>query len=183
MIEVKQIKIQLTGMLICLVITLASVVTAQEAQPYQYTPPNYRNTFNQERRGYTAYGGFRAPASLSPFHGESVKFPDGSLSPMSSVHGYNDQSKFIERRKKDMHQDDRTNEVSALVQHSVHSYNFFSLFHSLSNSTYKTTNAFKFFEYFLHFNLNYRDSSIVSWWIISICVHVAQAIFKYLCAL
>lgn len=132
MIEVKTIKIQSIGIVMCLLVfMLASVVTAQEAQPYQYTPPNYRNSYNYERRGYTSYSGFRAP-SLSPYHGETVKFPDDTLSPMSPVHGYNDQNQFIERHKKDMHRSDEANEVSGLMKHRMFFYRFIYNLFSLS---------------------------------------------------
>lgn len=118
MIALNKIKIQLIGTLICLVvITLASIVTGQQAQPYQYPSP-YQNAFNYDRRAYSPYSGFRA-ASLSPNNGESVRFPDAHLSPMSSAHGINNQNAFIGRHKKDMSRNDRSSEVSELMQHRL----------------------------------------------------------------
>lgn len=127
MIAVNEIKMQLIGTLICLVvITLASVVTGQQAQPYQYPSP-YQNAFNHDRRSYSPYSGFRA-SSLSPNNGELVRFPDAHLTPMSAAHGIANQNAFIGRHKKDMSRNDRSSEVSGLMQH----YLFFVLLFSPS---------------------------------------------------
>lgn len=149
MIAVNEIKMQLIGTLICLVvITLASVVTGQQAQPYQYPSP-YQNAFNHDRRSYSPYSGFRA-SSLSPNNGELVRFPDAHLTPMSAAHGIANQNAFIGRHKKDMSRNDRSSEVSGLMQHYLFFLNYYFPFHSTQSKKYIfiQRNAFKFFKYF-----------------------------------
>lgn len=82
----------------CIVIGLMCVVTAQEAQPYQYTPPRY-NAY--DRRQFNApYSGYGA-ASLTPGHGDLIRFPDDGMSPVSLIHSSADGNQFNERQKKD----------------------------------------------------------------------------------
>lgn len=118
MFQVNNYKLQMFGILLCLVvIALCGVVTTQEALAYQYTPP--RQYFTQDRRRLPSYNGFNA-ASV-PGNGDLIRFPDDSMSPVSLIHSVNDQNIFNERHKKDNRNIDeshhqQSNEVSALMQ-------------------------------------------------------------------
>lgn len=99
MFDMKKYQIPPIGILICmLIIILTSVVTAQEAQPYQYARP-YQNAFNHDRRRlnvpYSGYDGFTSDNS------ETIKFPDDSL-----IRASNDGYNFNDRHKKDYRNDD-----------------------------------------------------------------------------
>lgn len=115
MFKVKQYKLEMFG--ICMAIVLAGVVIAQEAQPYQYTPP-YQNAFANDRRRYNVpYDGYNG---YDANYGDTVRFPDDGMSPVSLIHGISD-DKFNERHKKDNRYGDESrqrnsNEVSALMQ-------------------------------------------------------------------
>lgn len=164
------------GILICLVvITLASAVTSQQAQPYQYSS-QYQNAYNSDRHTYSHYAGFRPSSSLAPNNGESVKFPDAHLSPASTLHGFSNQNTFVGRTKKDMSAGDRSNEVST-------TYQSYAILFTFWISEHKFITRVKFLKYFsiliwitvnllVCYKYNFR-------WIIRIfvCVGVAQAYF------
>lgn len=124
MFKVKQYKLEMFGILICvLVMALCGVVTTQEALPYQYTPP-YQNAFTHDRRRFNApyngYNGYNA-APVSPVN---IRFPDDGMSPVSLIHGVNNENILNERHKKDNRNSDeysssqhpKSNEVSGLMQ-------------------------------------------------------------------
>lgn len=94
MFDMKKYKIPSIGILMCmLIIILTSVVTAQEAQPYQYARP-YQNAFNHDRRRFNVpYSGSSGFASDN---GDLIKFPDDSL-----IRGSSDGYSFNDRHKKD----------------------------------------------------------------------------------
>lgn len=147
MIEVKQNKLQMFGICI-VVIALSGVVTAQEAQPYQYTPP-FQNAFTNDRRRYNEpYNGFN-DASLPSNGGDAIRFPDDGMSPVSLIRGFNDENNFNERHKKDNRYSQKSNEVSALMQQFLRVSSSIKAIQPVHNST----NA-------LHFYLNYHDSFI-----------------------
>lgn len=119
MFEVNNYKLQMFGILLCLVVVaLCGVVTTQEALAYQYTPPR-QYAFTQDRRRLPSYNGFNA-ASV-PDNGDLIRFPDDSMSPVSLIHSVNDQNTFNERHKKDNRNGDashhqQSKEVSGLMQ-------------------------------------------------------------------
>lgn len=111
MLEVKQNKLQMFGICI-VVIVLAGAVMAQEAQPYQYTPP-FQNAFSNDRRRYNApYNGFSDASS----NDDAIRFPDDGMSPASLIRGFSDENSYNERRKKDNRYSQKSNEVSGLMQ-------------------------------------------------------------------
>lgn len=102
----------------CLVvIALASVVTAQQAEPYQYAPPQL-NEFNYDRR-YSSYRGFSGASPSSPRNSDVIRFPE--MSPANVYDGSSDGNTFNERHKKNNRDVDESsshfessNEVSVL---------------------------------------------------------------------
>lgn len=114
MIQVNMCKVQSMGIFMCLtVITLGSVVIAQETLPYYYGTP-HQNTFHDGRRYDTRNSGFNA-ASLQSNNDDLIRFPDDRLSPATQIHRSNDQYNFNGRHKKDMSRRGAEHEVSRLM--------------------------------------------------------------------
>lgn len=125
MFEANRFKLQMFGISMCIVvIALASVVTAQHAEAYQYAPPPQSNDFNYDPRYSSTYRGFNS-ASLSssqPRNSDVIRFPE--MSPAAVVSGSTpDENVYAERIKKNNKNDDersshleRSNEVSVLKQ-------------------------------------------------------------------
>ncbi|XP_031627659.1 uncharacterized protein LOC116343618 [Contarinia nasturtii] len=136
MFDVKNYKLKMFAILLCLmVIALCGVVTTQEALPYQYERP-YQNAFNHDRRRYSApFSGFNAASSLSG-NRDLIRFPDDGMSPVNQVSSLTDENIFNERHKKDNkpnHDDEShhqlSNEVVPMnVTNDLNSYDdFFNL--------------------------------------------------------